>query len=278
MKPFARMKLSSVLSSVALAKGDALRRGILVSSLALAAGCCTVDRTGEYYVATKTLTGQARCPDGLIPSVGALLAMIGAEYPFPFIVLAPPGAVIYGAEVAVFAPLWDTLCLPEDYFCYREEYVRNEQRLRDFREAEELLKEKLDVALSDERFFTMDTPQCEALKFWLWHNAKDRLNAEQAACIAANMRKTPSLCKRLYGVVDASTLSDADFEWLYAQAIDLMRCEGELASRDIGARIAKSGRATDEQLAEFKRLGIGSFYVEDEIKRRAENKLKGNRP
>ena len=37
MKPFARINLSSVLSSVALAKGDALRRGILVSSLALAA-------------------------------------------------------------------------------------------------------------------------------------------------------------------------------------------------------------------------------------------------
>ena len=29
MKPFARINLSSVLSSVALAKGDALRRGIL---------------------------------------------------------------------------------------------------------------------------------------------------------------------------------------------------------------------------------------------------------
>ena len=36
MKPFARIDLSSVLSSVALAKGAALRRGILVSSLALA--------------------------------------------------------------------------------------------------------------------------------------------------------------------------------------------------------------------------------------------------
>ncbi len=35
MKPFARINLSSVLSSVALAKGDALRTGILVSSLAL---------------------------------------------------------------------------------------------------------------------------------------------------------------------------------------------------------------------------------------------------
>ena len=34
MKPFARINLSSVLSYVAVAKGDALRRGILVSSLA----------------------------------------------------------------------------------------------------------------------------------------------------------------------------------------------------------------------------------------------------
>ena len=34
MKPFARINLSSVLSSVALAKGDALRRGVLVSFLA----------------------------------------------------------------------------------------------------------------------------------------------------------------------------------------------------------------------------------------------------
>ena len=35
-KPFARINLSSVLPSVALAKVDALRRGILVSSLAFA--------------------------------------------------------------------------------------------------------------------------------------------------------------------------------------------------------------------------------------------------
>ena len=44
MKPFARINLSSVLSSVALAKGDALRRGILVSSLALAAAGCGYTR------------------------------------------------------------------------------------------------------------------------------------------------------------------------------------------------------------------------------------------
>ena len=49
MKPFARINLSSV----------ALRRLIFVSSLALAAaGCCSIERTGEYYVATKTMTFQ----------------------------------------------------------------------------------------------------------------------------------------------------------------------------------------------------------------------------
>jgi len=44
MKPFARINLSSVLSAVALAKGDALRRGILVSSLALAQGAPSLSR------------------------------------------------------------------------------------------------------------------------------------------------------------------------------------------------------------------------------------------
>ena len=71
MKPFARTSLSSA----------ALRRGILVSFLALgtrlclgypladarpslrsaataAAGCCSIERTGEYYIATKTMTFQ----------------------------------------------------------------------------------------------------------------------------------------------------------------------------------------------------------------------------
>ena len=38
MKPFARINLSSVLSSVALAKGDALRRVIIVSSFVLVPG------------------------------------------------------------------------------------------------------------------------------------------------------------------------------------------------------------------------------------------------
>ena len=41
MKPFARINLSSALSSVALAKGDVLRRLFLVSSLAFAVGGCS---------------------------------------------------------------------------------------------------------------------------------------------------------------------------------------------------------------------------------------------
>lgn len=46
MKSFARMNLFSV----------ALRTGIFVSSLAFAAaGCCSIERTGEYYIATKTM-------------------------------------------------------------------------------------------------------------------------------------------------------------------------------------------------------------------------------
>ena len=71
MKPFARINLSSVLSSVALAKGealakgDALRTGILVSSLALAAGCEPVPfATDDYAVEKGTVyfqIGRASC-------------------------------------------------------------------------------------------------------------------------------------------------------------------------------------------------------------------------
>ena len=52
MKSFARINLYSVLSSVALAKGDALGRGILVSFLALAS------KNGS--VATKNTKGTKK--------------------------------------------------------------------------------------------------------------------------------------------------------------------------------------------------------------------------
>ena len=56
MKPFARINLSFVLSSVALAKVDALRRGILVSSLAFAAGCMNAGY--NYAVSAVKATGE----------------------------------------------------------------------------------------------------------------------------------------------------------------------------------------------------------------------------
>ena len=55
MKPFARINLSSVLPSVALAKVDALRRGILVSSLALAAGCVSGPKVNNAPVSALDL-------------------------------------------------------------------------------------------------------------------------------------------------------------------------------------------------------------------------------
>ena len=54
MKPFARINLSSVLSSVALAKGNALRRLFLVSTLAFAAaGCEPVPFATDDYAVEK---------------------------------------------------------------------------------------------------------------------------------------------------------------------------------------------------------------------------------
>ncbi len=94
---------------------------ILVSSLALAAGgCFTIERTGEYYVATKTFVGKTRYNRDVYPSFGIYFAMAGIECPFPLLPLVPVGFVVFGAEAFVFAPVWDTLCLPCDYFCYRE--------------------------------------------------------------------------------------------------------------------------------------------------------------
>ena len=57
MKPFARINLSSVLSSVALAKGDALRRGILVLSLAFAAGCNNYREYALHEIKLDQVTG-----------------------------------------------------------------------------------------------------------------------------------------------------------------------------------------------------------------------------
>jgi len=136
-----------------LAKGDALRRGILVSSLALAAGCMSIERTGEYYVATKTMTFQKLdeyhheiddskymplpfsigIPDEsrkgityLPPSAGVMMFFAGflaEDAPVTALVFAPAGAVVWTGEALVLAPVWDTLCLPVDFY-RRDEYLK----------------------------------------------------------------------------------------------------------------------------------------------------------
>ena len=137
MKPFARI--------------------ILVSSLALAVGCVSIERTGEYYVATKTMSFQKLqdyhrevddskymplpfsigIPDEdregityLPPSAGVMLFFAGfmAEdaWPITALVFAPAGAVVWAGESFALAPVWDTLCLPYDMYL-RDEYLEKER-------------------------------------------------------------------------------------------------------------------------------------------------------
>ena len=134
MKPFARM--------------------ILVSSLALAAGCISIERTGEYYVATKTMTFQKldeyHCEKGdsrhmplpfsigipdrdrggetyLPPSAGVILFFAGFlpedAWPITSLVFAPAGAIVWTGEALALAPIWDTICLPVDFY-RRDEYLK----------------------------------------------------------------------------------------------------------------------------------------------------------
>ena len=134
MKPFARI--------------------ILASSLALAAGCCSIERTGEYYVATKTMTFQKLdeyhrekgdtiymplpfsigIPDEdregvtyLPPSAGVMLFftgfLSGDAWPVTALFFAPAGAIVWAGESLVIAPVWDTLCLPVDFY-RRDEYLK----------------------------------------------------------------------------------------------------------------------------------------------------------
>lgn len=114
--------------------------------------CCSIERTGEYYVATKTMTFQKLdeyhrekgdstymplpfsigIPDRegstyLPPSAGVMLFFAGFlpedAWPITALVFAPAGAVVWTGEALVLAPVWDTLCLPVD-FCRRDEYLK----------------------------------------------------------------------------------------------------------------------------------------------------------
>ena len=264
MKPFARINLSSA----------ALRRLILVSSLALAAGCCTVDRTGEYYVATKSMT-RGKFP----PSVGAFGILLGANYPLPCFPLIPVGFACYGAEIAVFAPVWDTLCLPVD-MCRRDNFLKSERKKKEqeeeLRQIRELLDSNISVALADESFYEM--PRRQELSRWLYRNAKEGLTSEQALFIANKIRKNQQLFIWLSDVLKSDALPGSEIEWFFREAIDAKNIGDVERARRLADGIAQSGRATDEQLAELKRLDLDAFSVDEEIKRRAENKLKGKRP
>ena len=249
-------------------------RAVAVAAMLCLAGCCTVKRTGEYYVATKSLT-RARYP----PSVGAYGIMLGANYPLPCFPLIPVGFACYGAEIAVFAPVWDTLCLPVD-MCRRENFLE-EKREKEKRESErrqirELLKSNLSAALADERLYMK--PGLTELRNWLYINAKDGLISEQALFIANKIRKNQQLFIWLSDVLKSDALPDSEIEWFFREAIDAKNIGDVERARRLADGIAQSGRATDEQLAELKRLDVDAFRVDEEIKRRAENKRKGNRP
>ena len=137
------------------------RGGAGVAMLCLV-GCCSIERTGEYYVATKTMTFQKLdeyhrkigdstymplpfsigIPDKdmegatyLPPSAGVMLFFAGflPEDPWPTplsrlppmtaLFCAPAGAVVWAGEALVLAPVWDTFCLPVDFY-RRDEYLK----------------------------------------------------------------------------------------------------------------------------------------------------------
>ena len=254
MKPFARM--------------------ILVSSLAFAAGCCTVDRTGEYYVATKSLT-RGKFP----PSVGAFGVMLGANYPLPCFPLIPVGFVCYGAEIAVFAPVWDTLCLPVD-MCRRENFLEEERekkaREEERRQIRELLDSNLSAALADERLYMK--PGLTELGNWLYINAKDGLTSEQALFLANKIRKDHSLAIQLSDVLKSDALPDSEIEWFFQEAIAAKNRGDIIRASLLANAIATSGRATDEQLTELQRLNVDAFRVDEEIKRSAKESDKRSNP
>ena len=136
-----------------------LARMILVSSLALAAaGCIFIERTGEYYVATKTMTfgkvkeysfsenydpppfslgvpgDRDKSMKYLPPSIGVDLVVVGAYMEDSFLpgtlILWPVGIAIWSVESFVLAPIWDTLCLPYDMYL-RNDYLEKERQKTD---------------------------------------------------------------------------------------------------------------------------------------------------
>ena len=251
-------------------------RAVAGAAMLCLAGCCTVERTGEYYVATKSLT-RGKFP----PSVGAFGVMLGANYPLPCFPLIPVGFACYGAEIAVFAPLWDTLCLPVD-MCRRENFLEEERekkaREEERRQIRELLDNNLSAALADESFYVK--PRIDELKRWLYLNAKDGLTSEQALFLANKIRRDERLLMllSLSDVLKSGALPDSEIERFFREAIDAKNSGDIRRASRLADAIAASGRATDEQLTELQRLNVDAFRVDEEIKRRAKESDKRSNP
>ena len=129
-------------------------RAVAGAAMLSSVGCCSIERTGEYYVATKTMTFQKldeyhreigdstymplpfsiAIPDKdmkrqtcLPPSVGVMVFfagfLSGDRFPLAALFFAPAGAVVWAGEALVLAPVWDTLCLPVDFY-RRDEYLK----------------------------------------------------------------------------------------------------------------------------------------------------------
>ena len=136
-------------------------RAVAGTAMFCLAGCCSIERTGEYYVATKAMTFQKLdeyhremddskymplpfsigIPDEsrkgityLPPSAGVMLFfagfLSGDAWPITALVFAPAGAAVWAGESLVLAPVWDTLCLPRDMYL-RDDYLEKERQKSD---------------------------------------------------------------------------------------------------------------------------------------------------
>ena len=73
----------------------------------------------------KNREGETYLP----PSAGVMLFftgfLTGDEWPMTALFFAPAGALVWAGESLVLAPVWDTLCLPVDFY-RRDEYLKKD--------------------------------------------------------------------------------------------------------------------------------------------------------
>ena len=121
-------------------------------------------------------------------------------------------------------------------------------------------------------------PRIDELKRWLYLNAKDGLTSDQALFLANKIRRDERLIYELSDVLKSDALPDSEIERFFREAIDAKNSGDIRRASRLADAIVESGRATDEQLAEFKRLDIDTLFVTIEIKRRAKKSAKRSNP